>query len=158
MGEHTCEVSYMRINGEQAAKTTKVGVQHASPPMHACSPRGPAGTEEPVPPAPLLPASLAALLEDAGLGPGCFDAVPVPVDEVSQQQIHALVDKHIAVARSHRMHQTVRPAPLSPHTPKPVTYHEQSHHCRFMIGHSLGRYLLFPCHISVCMRWFTCMR
>ena len=25
------------------------------------------------------------------------------------------------------------------HTPKAVTYHEQSHHCRFMIGHSLGR-------------------
>ena len=30
-------------------------------------------------------------------------------------------------------------APLSPHTPKAVTYHEQSQHCRFMIGHSLGR-------------------
>ena len=28
---------------------------------------------------------------------------------------------------------------LSPHTPKAVTYHEQSHYCRFMIGHSLGR-------------------
>ena len=25
------------------------------------------------------------------------------------------------------------------HTPKAVTYHEQSHYCRFMIGHSLGR-------------------
>ena len=25
------------------------------------------------------------------------------------------------------------------HTPKAVTYHEQSHCCRFMIGHSLGR-------------------
>ena len=26
-----------------------------------------------------------------------------------------------------------------PHTPKGVTYHEQSHYCRFMIGHGLGR-------------------
>ena len=26
-----------------------------------------------------------------------------------------------------------------PHTPKAVTYHEQSRYCRFMIGHSLGR-------------------
>ena len=26
-----------------------------------------------------------------------------------------------------------------PHTPKAVTYHEQSHYCRFVIGHSLGR-------------------
>ena len=25
------------------------------------------------------------------------------------------------------------------HTPKAVTYHEQPHYCRFMIGHSLGR-------------------
>ena len=25
------------------------------------------------------------------------------------------------------------------HTPKAVAYHEQSHYCRFMIGHSLGR-------------------
>ena len=25
------------------------------------------------------------------------------------------------------------------HTPKAVTYHEQSYSCRFMIGHSLGR-------------------
>ena len=25
------------------------------------------------------------------------------------------------------------------HTPKAVTYHEQSHYCKFMIGHSLGR-------------------
>ena len=25
-----------------------------------------------------------------------------------------------------------------PHTPKTVPYHEQSHYCRFMIGHSLG--------------------
>ena len=25
------------------------------------------------------------------------------------------------------------------HAPKAVTYHEQSHYCRFMIGHSLGR-------------------
>ena len=25
------------------------------------------------------------------------------------------------------------------HTPKAVTYHEQSHYCWFMIGHSLGR-------------------
>ena len=25
------------------------------------------------------------------------------------------------------------------HTPKAVTYHEQSHYCRIMIGHSLGR-------------------
>ena len=25
------------------------------------------------------------------------------------------------------------------HTPKAVTYHKQSHYCRFMIGHSLGR-------------------
>ena len=30
-------------------------------------------------------------------------------------------------------------APLPPHTPKAVAYHEQSHYCRFMIGHSLGR-------------------
>ena len=38
------------------------------------------------------------------------------------------------------------PAPLVPgpptktrlHTPKAVTYHEQPHYCRFMIGHSLG--------------------
>ena len=30
-------------------------------------------------------------------------------------------------------------AVLSPHTPKAVTYHAQSHYCRFMIGHSLGR-------------------
>ena len=28
---------------------------------------------------------------------------------------------------------------LSYHAPKAVTYHEQSHYCRFMIGHSLGR-------------------
>ena len=27
--------------------------------------------------------------------------------------------------------------PLSPHTPKAVTYHAQSHYCRFMIGHTL---------------------
>ena len=32
-----------------------------------------------------------------------------------------------------------RTAPLFPHTPKGVTYHEQSHYCRFMIRHSLGR-------------------
>ena len=25
------------------------------------------------------------------------------------------------------------------HTPKAVTYHEQPHYCRFMIGHSVGR-------------------
>ena len=37
------------------------------------------------------------------------------------------------------------PAPWVPggktrlHTPKAVTYHEQPHYCRFMIGHSLGR-------------------
>ena len=30
-------------------------------------------------------------------------------------------------------------APLSPYTPKAVTYHEQSHNCRFVMGHSLGR-------------------
>ena len=28
-------------------------------------------------------------------------------------------------------------APLPPHTLKAVTYHEQSHYCRFMLGHSL---------------------
>ena len=33
--------------------------------------------------------------------------------------------------------------PLPPHTPKAVTYHEQSHYCRFMIGHSLGAYGYF---------------
>ena len=27
---------------------------------------------------------------------------------------------------------------LDIHTPKAVAYHEQSHYCRFMIGHSLG--------------------
>ena len=30
-------------------------------------------------------------------------------------------------------------ATLSPYTPKAVAYHVQSHYCRFMIGHSLGR-------------------
>ena len=29
-------------------------------------------------------------------------------------------------------------ASFFPHTPMAVTYHEQSHYCRFMIGHSLG--------------------
>ena len=28
---------------------------------------------------------------------------------------------------------------FSPRTPKAVTYHEQSHYCRSMIGRSLGR-------------------
>ena len=58
-----------------------------------------------------------------------------------------------------------RTAPVFPHTPKAVTYHEQSHYCRSMIGHSLGRnypihdrsqpwaygYSLFSYHISVYM-------
>ena len=30
-------------------------------------------------------------------------------------------------------------AKTRPHTPKAVTYHEQPHYCRFMIGHSLRR-------------------
>ena len=34
---------------------------------------------------------------------------------------------------------TMRTPPLCPHAPKAVTYHEQSHYFRFMIGHSLGR-------------------
>ena len=52
-------------------------------------------------------------------------------------------------------------APLFPYTPKAVTYHEQPHYCRFMIGHSLvsNSYFLFSYHISVYMRWFriTCV-
>ena len=31
------------------------------------------------------------------------------------------------------------PTKKSLHTPKAVTYHEQSHSCRFVTGHSLGR-------------------
>ena len=44
-------------------------------------------------------------------------------------------------------------APLSPNTPKAVTYHAQSHYCGFMIGHSLGRIdMSYSYHISVYMR------
>ena len=32
------------------------------------------------------------------------------------------------------------------YAPKPVTYHEQSHYCRFMIGHSLGRMEIWGGH------------
>ena len=33
------------------------------------------------------------------------------------------------------------------HTPKAMTYREQSHYCRFMIGHSLGR-MDIPCFLT----------
>ena len=53
------------------------------------------------------------------------------------------------------------------HTPKAVTYHEQSQYCRFMIGHSLGRMESRCCAIlilyNVCAllaggRWDECGR
>ena len=46
-----------------------------------------------------------------------------------------------------------------PHTPKAVTYHEQSHYCRFMIGHSLGRMDIsfFLPHFRLYEVRFTCV-
>ena len=45
---------------------------------------------------------------------------------------------HAPGARGHTPYTMGRKAEGG-HTPKAVTYHEQPHHCRFMIGHSLGR-------------------
>ena len=63
----------------------------------------------------------------------------------------------------HREHREHCPLRARVHTPKAVTYHEQSHYCRYMIGHSLGRMggptsnigglLQLPCTLHALVDW-----